>query len=407
MNSSQMTDPNSACKLELPRGAIQPAGRVACFEANTGRLAWSSHPADAPNRVPPDLLEQLRETPERRLYRFGVDEGRYDICAYRAGHYDVVESLETVPGGVTQLHDLLFNARERLASCDTLESLLEASTRLVKIVLDADGCMALEFTESGAGRVVSECRKGSEKTRYLGWWFPATDVPPAVRALYAQCPARVVFSVEEEPLPLQPLLGPQDCPDLSRGYLRAVAPVHLKYMTNMGMKASLSLAIFCEGKLWGLLLSHFKEKLKCRLASILTCQLLAEHVGSRLHILRARESEKKRKVWMEVREQANRTLGTQGFLGALESLSPALSGLLDTAPGLAFVDEERVVLIGMPPSEHMETALRSFVSTVPTSEAAPLFATKKMEWPDNTSGGALVMEMGLPPCARACCFFPA
>ncbi|MCA2960648.1 MAG: GAF domain-containing protein, partial [Silvanigrellales bacterium] len=405
MNRPKTVAPKTACESAIPVGAVQRAGVVFCFESATGRLAWTSDTDAKPlSLAPPDFLARLAETPGRRLYRFGWEDGRFDICAYRSGPYDVVECLEAVQGGEGELHDLLFNAREALESCDSIQGLLDTSTQLIRRALDADGCMALAFSDSGAGQVVSETRKNDEEPRYLGLWFPASDVPPAVRALYSLCPVRIVFSVDEVSKPLvnvlsdSPLASP---PDLSSGYLRAVAPAHLKYMTNMGTKASLSLAIFCEGRLWGLVLCHFSEKLSCRLARVLACQLLAEHIGARMHALLERESERKRKVWLDARAAANRTLGTQGFLGALEALAPALSALLDTSLGLAFVDEERITLVGsvdgIEPSEAFEAALRGFVNTAPTTDESPLFATDCVRWSKREAGGALVLEIGRKP----------
>jgi light-regulated signal transduction histidine kinase (bacteriophytochrome) len=38
--------------------------------------------------------------------------------------------------------------------------------------------------------------------------------------------------------------------------LRSVSPIHLEYLRNMGVDASLSISIVVEGKLWGLFACH-------------------------------------------------------------------------------------------------------------------------------------------------------
>ena len=59
-------------------------------------------------------------------------------------------------------------------------------------------------------------------------------------------------------MPLVPASDPVDHSplDLSRGILRAVAPIHVAYLANMGVVASMSIALHLEGRLWGLLACH-------------------------------------------------------------------------------------------------------------------------------------------------------
>ena len=44
--------------------------------------------------------------------------------------------------------------------------------------------------------------------------------------------------------------------DLSLSVLRAVSPIHIEYLKNMGVAASLSISIIADGKLWGLFACH-------------------------------------------------------------------------------------------------------------------------------------------------------
>ena len=60
-----------------------------------------------------------------------------------------------------------------------------------------------------------------------------------------------------DPVPLVPGVSIEGQPlDLSLSTLRAVSPIHIEYLRNMGVGASLSISIVIRGKLWGLFACH-------------------------------------------------------------------------------------------------------------------------------------------------------
>ena len=44
--------------------------------------------------------------------------------------------------------------------------------------------------------------------------------------------------------------------DLSLAVLRSVSPIHVEYLTNMGVRASMSVSLIQDGRLWGLVACH-------------------------------------------------------------------------------------------------------------------------------------------------------
>jgi len=58
-------------------------------------------------------------------------------------------------------------------------------------------------------------------------------------------------------VPIVPLRDENGEPlDLSLSMLRAVSPIHIEYLKNMGVGASMSISILVDGKLWGLFACH-------------------------------------------------------------------------------------------------------------------------------------------------------
>src|SRR5690606_26037144 len=67
---------------------------------------------------------------------------------------------------------------------------------------------------------------------------------------------RVIADVDATPQPVMQspeLAAPLD---MSFDVLRAVSPVHLQYLRNMGVRASMSISLVVDGRLWGLVACH-------------------------------------------------------------------------------------------------------------------------------------------------------
>ena len=67
--------------------------------------------------------------------------------------------------------------------------------------------------------------------------------------------------------------------------LRSVSPIHIEYLRNMGVRASMSISIVVEGELWGLIACHHHSP-RCtsferRSIAELFAQMLAMRIESR------------------------------------------------------------------------------------------------------------------------------
>lgn len=123
-----------------------------------------------------------------------------------------------------------------------------------------DKIMIYQFDEHWNGDVIAEVlEQGMES--YLGLKFPASDVPAQARELYKKIPYRFIPNVNYEPVKLYPVLNPKTrmFTDLSDSNLRSVAEVHLEYLRNMKVAASMSTRIIKDNQLWGLIACHHRE----------------------------------------------------------------------------------------------------------------------------------------------------
>jgi chemotaxis family two-component system sensor kinase Cph1 len=105
--------------------------------------------------------------------------------------------------------------------------------------------------------VIAEDRR-EDLEPFLGLWYPASDIPAQARALYATNWLRLIPDGRYTRVPLEPATVPGTGRplDLSGAVLRSVSPVHLEYLANMGVVASMSVSLIDRGRLWGLIACH-------------------------------------------------------------------------------------------------------------------------------------------------------
>jgi two-component system, chemotaxis family, sensor kinase Cph1 len=139
---------------------------------------------------------------------------------------------------------------------DTSE-LVQIAALEIKRLSGFDRVMLYKFDQDWNGLVVAEARE-ENLDPYLGLWFPASDVPRNARELYLRNPYRLIPDREFTPARLVPVINPvtSHFTDLSDCNLRSVPAVHLEYLKNMGVKASMSTPIIKDDGLWGLISCH-------------------------------------------------------------------------------------------------------------------------------------------------------
>jgi len=111
--------------------------------------------------------------------------------------------------------------------------------------------------------VVAEC-KAKTLEPYLGLHYPASDIPPQARALYRKNRIRVITDVESKPAIVRYADTSTEAEplDLSLATYRGCSPIHLEYLSNMGVRSSMSLAIIRDNQLWGLFACHHQSPIR-------------------------------------------------------------------------------------------------------------------------------------------------
>lgn len=236
-----------------------------------------------------------------RLYGVSLIGGRppYDIAIHYAGELCV---LEGEPAGLDSRTDAASLVRKmvaRLNSHTSLDLFHQDAARQVRSLTGFDRIMIYRFLPDGAGEVIAEVLKPGKES-FLGLHYPASDIPQQARALYLRNSFRVIADVRSTTIPLESRDAAAQPLDLSLAITRAVSAVHIEYLSNMDVAASLSISIVVEGKLWGLIACHHDAArlptFVTRTAAELFGQMYSMTLESRLRLIADRQDGRARQA---------------------------------------------------------------------------------------------------------------
>jgi light-regulated signal transduction histidine kinase (bacteriophytochrome) len=189
-----------------------------------------------------------------------------------------------------QVFQLLQSAIARVQQTSNLEQLWRVVVQEVKAILQYDRVMVYRFDHSGNGQVIEE-QVVAGRERYLGLHYPASDIPQQARLLYTLNFIRHIPDVNYKPSDLIPLIYPpsRELTDLSYSTLRSVSPIHIEYLQNMGVQASLSVSLIVDSSLWGLIACHNYQPRFVPFEMRAACELFGQVVSLRMAALESAE----------------------------------------------------------------------------------------------------------------------
>ena len=269
-------------------GAVQPHGALIALDSATLIISYAS--ANTHEFVGYDALtllgkplsflvgaqnaRQLPEQPEETVspellnpwfIEFAGQNGEMIkaecLHHHNKGHV-ILEFLRTKPAPAAVWEDELLRRSiiSELIKPEAMRELAEASARLIRDVTGFDRVMIYKFAEDKHGEVIAESTNRPDS--FLGLHYPASDIPEPARRHFTLNVMRSIPDIKGVDVPILGLSGEianaaSEKPlDLTFSKLRAVAPVHLEYLGNMGVGASMSISLITNNTLWGLVAYH-------------------------------------------------------------------------------------------------------------------------------------------------------
>ena len=410
-------------------GSIQPHGALLVLEAAAPRILQASANVrdvlgfgadeligrsievlggDLPAQVWTRVLAGVRATPRPLrgyIERDGIRRG-FEALIHRNGADAVILELEPVDlaEAVLLARDLpqrLPAAVKRLSAAPTMDALAVETVAIFRELAGYDRVMFYRFDADGHGEVIAEAKE-SYLEPYLGLHYPESDIPQRARELYLRNRVRVLVDVNYEPVPLAPRLFPPtgDELDMSLCWLRSMSPLHLQYLKNMGVTATLVVSLVREGKLWGLVACHHYSPKRLPYSLRAACDLVGEIISTRIAVLENFSQVRTTALVRRLEGRLMEATWTRGeWQRALLEDSRDLLRMVDAAGAVLVYDGEVLTTGDVPSTE----AVRSLVDWVATHAIDGIFASASLarDVPAfaalaDTASGVLGIELSRP-----------
>ncbi|TCM18109.1 light-regulated signal transduction histidine kinase (bacteriophytochrome) [Novosphingobium sp. PhB165] len=349
----------------------------------------------------PDALHDVRSRLQilgggssvERIFEIDLmGDGRlFDMALHISGRSYV---LEIEPRESGRRRDFVSYVRpmiERLREAPSLDQLCANAARHMRALTGFDRVMIYRFEADGAGEVIAESLNGMVDS-FRGMHFPASDIPAQARRLYARNLLRIISDIDDPTVPIYPATGPSGDPlDLSMSGLRAVSPIHVEYLRNMGVKASMSVSIMRRGKLWGLMACHHYSPLTLSYSARTASELFGEFFA---YLLEQKETDfalARRSASTRLHDEIMaRVAGGGSLLEAFEDFGEAIGRVIPFDGAVGWVDG-RFVSRGATPDEAQFAELARFLntagaSTVWSTDAIARIFEPAGEWADKAAG---------------------
>ncbi len=279
---------------------------------------------------------------------------------------------------------------------ETLTGLAQVSAQIIRDVTGFDRVMIYRFAEDKHGEVIAESTVRHDS--FLGLHYPASDIPDPARRHFVLNIIRSIPDIEAVPVPIFTWSGGiADASsahplDLTFSKLRAVAPVHIEYLSNMGVGGSMSISLTANNELWGLVACHHYGPLHLSWSRFRFCELLGGTISSLLQSLentiQLRRSIRAEKTAFEIERAANHEAPL------FEVIRMHASELMDQCGShgmMLKLGDESLEIGSVPPPGQDYTALNeSLVDGIATSDYMPAIVPNAEAFGSEIAGVALV-----------------
>jgi two-component system, chemotaxis family, sensor kinase Cph1 len=289
-----------------------------------------------------------------------VQEKKYTLVIYHQNNYVFFEllpaeqidvNLTGSPNQQSKLYEYLFKLTQKANSSDDLQDYCSTFCQLFRELVGYNRVMVYRFDEDFNGEVYGES-VSKNLTSYLGLHYPSTDIPEQARELYKKVHLRIIEHVEKSPVPVY--TNKDDAShmnlDLGRSILRSSSPIHLEYLKNMGVCATLTVSIMINNRLWGLVACHHYSERYASISERETALALTNVLSTQLHHWQRSADyaavQEKEHIYQMLLTQA---LKGKDIFDALTQVS-YITALTDSA-GAAIVRDKNIFTYGVVPED--------------------------------------------------------
>lgn len=382
--------------IHIP-GSIQPHGALLFFQDDGQLAGWSENaPAMfgialelglpyAGLALPQAALDAIadciaaRDDEDAAPLVAGLSVGAADYdCVVHAADGRIVAEFERRETSSEQVSRFAIKAHgsiDRLRRQKTIDALLASAVQQVREFTGFDRVMAYRFRLDDSGDVVAESRR-DDLVPYLGQRYPAGDIPAQARRLYTLNTLRVIADMDYAAVPLCGAPGAAPL-DMSFAVLRSVSPVHVEYLKNMRVRASMSVSIVINGRLWGLIACHHMGPKLVPHAIRMAVDVLAQVMASTIHSIESRED-----ATLVEQSARVRTAMVESLLlddDPLDALGQHAAALMTASGAQAMIAAQHGKIIGY--GDLPEGLAEAIVGSLPENEHDLVVREMAADWP--------------------------
>lgn len=325
----------------------------------------------------------------------------YNTLIHVSGAHFVLDA-EPFPDGSLTLPDLYSQTKRFVSSLQqsvTLQDLCRIIADETRFITGYDRVMIYRFDKDYNGEVFAESKR-EDLEGFFGLHYPHTDIPVQARALYMRNLMRIIVDVGYTPVPIYTIddVSGKNL-DLSDSVLRSVSPIHVEYLQNIGVGATLTISLMHNKRLWGLIACHHYSPKNLPHYTRLAAQLQGHFLTSQIN----------------VREVAEEFDNAQAIEKSLEKLLATITKLssgdfaailnqhllkITNATGVVFLNEGSIYSFGLTPATAQIEALIQWLS-LHYPEGHYTSSNLAADYPEaknsvDTSAGILYHALGIP-----------
>ncbi|MCC7531026.1 MAG: GAF domain-containing protein [Candidatus Melainabacteria bacterium] len=264
----------------------------------------------------------------------------------------------------------------KLFTPTSMTDLLESTVAEIRQVTGFDRVLIYKFDSEWHGNVVAE-QKVESMPSYLNHRFPASDIPAQARELYTKNLIRVIADTAAVSIPISPAVNPSTGKqlDLTHAVLRSISPVHIEYLINMDVAASMSISLIVRGELWGLIACHHKSARVVNFSTRAICELVGKVSSSLIERI---EEQSNTKAQLELqRKHDNMMVKIANSNNISDSLCQRIHDLVSLidASGAAIVGDCILEVAGTAPDKEI---LQKIYSWLNDTVQEPVFCSSRL-----------------------------
>ena len=284
----------------------------------------------------------------------------YYLIISTSADYFLLEFEPAVSNMDPDIQKLIGSSVSQMLADKNLQNLLNNTAIQVKKTIHYDRVMIYRFADDGHGQIVAE-DKNEDLPSWLGLNYPATDIPKQARELYKLNLTRLIADTQSIASKITTSADNIIPLDLTNSQLRAVSPIHIQYLKNMGVASSFSISLLYKNELWGLVSCHNYTPKFIDYKARESAKLIGQILSSALEFRQDEENQQVNGVFKGNLEKLVKYL--QKNDSVVEALSKETTSILDVvhASGAVLVYERNIIKLGITPGDEQLSHLINWI----------------------------------------------